>query len=233
MSHILISLRNLASFMVGSVVVVALLFASFAFVEPLALKAQESVDITITQIITGETSFSVDPGNVTMDNQIASISGGTSNGTTSFTVQSNNSTGYNVVLSFSDDPAMQSTSTADFIPDYIEDTPGTPDYGFDAEASGGSAQFGFSVLSASSTIVATNFQDDGATSCGGGGSNTYAQCWSAGSTTAVAILNRGSATIGDGDDANVLFRVHVPPNPSPAVPTGGYVATATLTVAEN
>jgi hypothetical protein len=217
-----------------SALAVAVLFATFALVEPIALKAQESVDITVTQIITGETSFSANPGSVAMDNTIASITGGTSNGTSTFTVQSNSGTGYNVTLAFADDPAMQSTSTADFIPDYIEDTPGVPDWGFGTEASGGSAQFGFSVFGASAGVVADNFQDNGSNACGsGGGSNTYGQCWSAGSTSAVTILESNAATTGGGDESSVLFRVHVPANPSPAVPAGGYVATATLTVAEN
>jgi len=215
---------------------VPLAFVTFAYLEPSLLSAQtsESVDITITQQITGETSFTADPNNVVMDSAIASITGGTSNGTTTFTVQSNSASGYNVTLAFADDPAMQSTSTADTIPDYIEDTPGVPDWTFGAQGAGGSAQFGFSVYGASAAIVDGNFQDNGINACGGaGGSNTYAGCWSAGSTTAVTILNRGNATSGAGDTSNVLFRVHVPANPSPAVPAGGYVATATLTVAEN
>lgn len=233
MSHTVISVRTLATYWVAGVATVALTLAGFALVEPLALTAQESQDITITQTITGETSFSVNPGDVAMDNDIASISGGTSNGTTSFTVQSNSGAGYNVTLAFADDPAMQSTSTADVIPDYIEDTPGTPDYGFGTEAPGGSAQFGFSVYASTAGIVAANFLDDGAANCAAGSDNTYGQCWSAGSTTAVTILDSSSATSGAGDEANVLFRVHVPANPTPAVPAGGYVATATLTVAEN
>jgi hypothetical protein len=236
MSNPLVSTVRMATmYVVSGVAAVALVFMSFALVEPLALKAQESVDITITQIITGETSFSVDPGNVQMDNAIASISGGTSRGTTTFTVQSNSATGYNVELSFSDDPAMQSTSTSDTIPDYTEATPGTPDWGFLAD--GDSAQFAFGIVATSSSVVPATFQDDGGSSCGGGGNNTYptasAGCWSAPTTTAVVIINSSSATVGAGDESNVVFRVDVPPNPSPAVPVGGYVATATLTVAEN
>ncbi|HMA78774.1 MAG TPA: hypothetical protein VKP88_06655 [Candidatus Paceibacterota bacterium] len=232
------SVRHLAALVVSGVAAVALMFMGFAMVEPLALKAQgESVDITITQMITGETSFSVDPTDVTMDNAIASISGGTSNGTSTFTVQSNSSSGYNVTLSFSDDPAMQSTSSSDTIPDYIQDA-AEPDWSFGEETSGGSAQFGFGVVGATPSVVDGAFQDDGAGTCGGGGgSNTYPDssqgCWSAPSTTALTILNRSDATTGLGDESSVLFRVHVPSNPSPAVPVGGYVATATLTVAEN
>lgn len=213
------------------VLCLALAFISFALFEPLALTAQQT--ITITQDITAETAFSVNPNSVAMDTNIASITGGASNGTSTFTVQSNNSSGYNVTLSFDQDPAMQQNTGGSNIPDYIEDVAGTPDYGFGNEAGGGSAQFGFSIYGASASVVATNFQDNNTNACGGGGTNQYAQCWSAASTSAVTILDRSDATSGLGDENNVLFRVHVPANPSPAVPADTYTATATLTVAAN
>lgn len=217
----------------AALLTIAVSFITFTAFEPLALTAQESVDITVTQTITGETSFSTDPTNVTMDNTIASITGGTSNGTTSFTVQSNASSGYNVTLAFADTPSMQQDGGSGNIPDYDEDTPGTPDYGFTSLGSGNAAQFGFSVVGPEAADVATNYQDDGASSCGGGGSNSHGQCWSAGSTTALTILNSADPTTGGGDDGSVLFQIDVPANPSPAVPAGDYTATATLTVQEN
>ena len=225
--------RDVVTIVLAALLAVTSAFFGFALYEPVTLTAQEAVDITVTQTITGETSFTSDPTNVVMDTAIASITGGTSNGTSTFTVQSNSGSGYNVTMVFSDDPAMQQDTGAGTIPDYLEDTAGVPDYGFDAETSGGSSQFGFSVLGASAGIVATNFQDDNSSSCGGGGTNQYAQCWSAASTTAVTIIDSASATTGGGDTSSVLFRVHVPANPSPAVPADDYTATATLTVSEN
>ncbi|MAZ30025.1 hypothetical protein CL655_01950 [bacterium] len=230
------SIISVTQRVLAAIVAIAVAVVTFALLEPLALTAQESVDITISQTITGETSFTSDPGNVNMDTSIASITGGTSNGTTTFTVQSNNGSGYNVTILFEDQPSMQQQAGASNIPNYIEDTPDEPDYGFGNESSGGSAQFGFSVFGASASIVASEFLDNSggaANACSTGSDNAYAQCWSAGSTTARTILDRSSATTGGGDTSNVLFRVHVPANPSPAVPADTYVATATLTVSEN
>lgn len=217
----------------AAVTAVTVAFLSFVALEPVALKAQDSQDITISQTITGETSFTSDPTNVSMDQTIASITGGTSNGTTSFTVQSNNASGYNVTMAFEDDASMQLDGGGAEIPDYIEDTPGTPDYGFGANGATGAAQFGFSVLGATAGIVASNYRDNNTDTCGVGAFNGYGQCWSAGSTTDLVILDSSSPTAGGGDESSVLFRVHVPATPSPAVPAGDYTATATLTVTAN
>lgn len=225
----------LASFqaLVSATLIIALISATFVVFEPTIGQAQESVDITITQTITGETSFTINPGNVNMDSDIASITGGTTNGTSTFEVQTNNSSGYNVTIAFDQDAAMQRNGGGGDIPDY---TVAATETDFTYQTSGTGGRFGYSVITPTVGDLDPTFQHDGSNDCGSdgtGGQATYGACWAEPTTSAVTILNTSSATTGDGASSSVLFRVHVPPNPSPAIPAGTYTATATLTVANN
>lgn len=228
------SLKNLVLTILSCVLAAATVLATFALIEPVITGAQgESVDITVTQQINTETSFTSDPQNVAMDTAIGGITGGSSQGTSTFAVQTNNPAGYNVTISFADDPAMQATGSAASIPDYSQTT---PDWSFVENAAGGSAAFAYAVHAASAGEIATAFEDDGSSTCGSGGNNTYPTasqgCWVSPSTGNVTILSSSGITSGPAT-SSVLFRVHVPASPSPGVEAGGYVATATLTVADN
>lgn len=226
--QMLVSLK----FVLAAALITVLALSLYVASEPSILQAQEAIDITITQTIDAETSFSVDPGDVVMDSSIASITGGTSNGTSSFTVQSNNSAGYNVTIAFDQDPAMQRNGGGGTIPDY---TVGATETDFTFDTTGTGARFAYSVVGSAVGVVDPTFQDD-TTDCGSDGAlgnNTYDACWAEPATGAETILNNSSATTGAGDASSVRFRVYVPANPSPAVPAGTYTATATLTVANN
>jgi len=228
-SILIISGLQAALAVVLSLAVVATTFVLF---EPTIGQA-ESVDITITQTITGETSFSTNPGNVAMDSSIASITGGTSNGTSTFVVQTNNATGYNVTIDFEQDAAMQRDGGGGNIPDYAAAAAET-DFVFSTVGTGG--RFGYSVFGPAAADVDPTFQHgdfDDCGSAGTGGSITSGACWAEPTTATETILNASAATAGDGATSSVLFRVFVPPNPSPAIPAGNYTATATLTVANN
>lgn len=220
-----------ASASVSATLVLALLISLFAFSEPTIGQAQESTDILITQTITGETSFTTNPGNVDLSD-IASISGGTSNGTTTFVVQSNAAAGYNVTIAFDQDAAMQRDGGGGNIPDYV---PAAAEADFNFVTTGTAGRFAYSVVGDTVGIVDPSFQDDGSDcgSDGAGGANAYDQCWAEPTTGAETILNANAATAGAGATSSVRFRVFVPANPSPAIPAGEYTATATLTVSEN
>jgi len=216
----------------AAVLSLAVVATTFVLFEPTIGQA-ESVDITITQTITGETSFSINPGNVTMDDTIASISGGTTNGTSTFEVQTNNASGYNVTITFDQDAAMQLDGGSADIPDYTVAAAET-DFAFSTVGTGG--RFGYSVVTPVVADLDLTFQHDGSNNCGSagsGGSATYGACWNEPATNAEVILDSSAATVGDGTSGSVLFRVYVPPNPTPAIPAGNYTATATLTVANN
>jgi len=209
----------------------AVVAATFVLFEPTIGQAQST--ITIEQVITGETAFTVLPTDVTMDSTIASITGGTSNGTSTFTVQTNNANGYNVTIAFDQDAAMQLNGGGGDIPDYVPAAAET-DFAFSTAGTGG--RFGYTVATPVAADLDPTFQHDGSNNCGSagtGGQATNGACWNEPATASEVILDSGAATAGDGASSSVLFRVFVPPNPTPAIPAGTYTATATLTVNVN
>lgn len=216
--------------------VVALLGVfSFLMLEPAVIQAQASDTsgpFTITQTVTGEISFTVDMPDVAMTGDINGLTGGFATGTGSAVVRTNNPTGYNMTIAFTAVPAMLGNTTAGIIGDYTPSTPGTPDYKWQDNSSGGASQFGYTVTASTSADVAAAFQDNN-TDCDAGSNVTANKCWMNASTTDFTIINRTSAEAPNGATTTLKFKVAIPSSPSPAVPADTYVATATLTATNN
>jgi len=214
----------------GAIIATVVTLISFIVLEPVVSHAIDD-DFTVSQTITGEISFSTPANDVTMSPAIASLTGGTSNGTSTVVVTTNNSTGYNMTIAFASATAMYRNSGGGEIDNYAPAAPVTPDFTFDTGEAFG--QFGYSVVGDSAAEVDPTFQDNGTDTCATGSSNTQGACWFAPSTTAETIINRSNATLATGATTSVKFRVYVPANPSPTIPTGTYVATATLSAVTN
>ncbi len=157
--------------------------------------------------------------NITLSPTIGGVTGGESNGSTTVTVITDNPAGYQLTLTSSDNPAMQSDT--DSISDY--EASGDSDFSFlygSAEAVFGFTPEGVDVVGA--------FLDDTST-CGTGGSiDTPLACWGGlSSTTATVIASDGSANHPGGATTSIRFRVGigVAVNQAPGV----YTATTTVT----
>lgn len=213
----------------SGVAIVSLLFVAFFTLEPRVGHAVDSNEFYIRQTITDETSFLVQPSNVTMDGSITGVTGGTANGSTTFSAISNNATGYTISIAFEDNftaNAMVGDTTAgEGIRDF-DDTAGEPTYAFTASTA---AQFGYTVTSLDSSDTDQSFLDNGSACNQGGGSQTALVCWKAPDTGAFTIVDRGSSA-NSGATSTIDFRVVVPNSANPAVTADTYTATATLTL---
>ncbi len=213
---------------IAATLAVTLLSASFFILEPKIGHGAESIDFRIRQTITDETAFSVDPTNVTMQGGIAGLSGGTATGTTGFTVTSNNASGYSVTIDFFDNAgayAMRGDVDGGAqIRDYAAGA-GTPTPNLTASTA---AQFAYSVHSSTSADTADPFGYSGG-SCNVGGSSSYGFCWKSPSTDPVEVVDRTTAAP-SGANSTLIFKVHVPNTPNPALTAQTYTATATLSV---
>ena len=205
------------------------LLASFVILEPTIGQAATD-EFTISQTITGEISFSTPASDVTLAPAIAGLTGGIANGSTDVVVTTNNATGYNMTIAFSSSTAMYRNGGGDDIDNYATAVAGTADFTFDSTEVFG--QFGYTVEAAINADIDPTFRDNGAT-CGAGGSYTANACWMNPSTTAETIINTNAATPSGGATTTVKFRVDIPANPVPAISTGTYTATATLTALTN
>ncbi len=197
------------------------------------ITSADSGMFSITQEITGELSFGVPPTNITLSNDIAGLTGGTATGTTPFSVTSNNPTGHQVTIEFSAPTAMNHTEALGTIPNYTPTTPGTPDYLFTLPAN--TAAFAYTVHSATSSLdIAPNFLNNGST-CNTGTTSSLNTCWynQADATMPTTLINSTTPTHSNGNHYSLDFQVQVDANVTPALPTGFYVATATLTVVLN
>lgn len=215
---------------VASVAALVVLGLSVSLAEPLVAHGDQVFEVT--QEITSELSFLTDPGDVTMDDTIAGLTGGTAYGTSTFNVTTNDPQGYNVTIHFATTTAMQGEGISTDIDNYGPATGGVPDQNFSVAA--GDAEFGYTVYGVTAGAdVDASFKVSGGT-CGSG-TNTMNQCWynKANATVAETIVNRTSATVATGATTSVVFQVGVGANPSPALQTGFYTATATLTAAVN
>jgi hypothetical protein len=196
----------------------------FSFLEPGVSRAATNT-FTITQSVTSEISFVVSATNTTMVGALGGITGGTATGTAQAAVQTNSTTGYTMDISFSNSPAMRGNSSASTaIVNY--GTTSVPTYNFYTGSS--SAVFGYSVNASTTSDVAPAFKNDG-TSCNTGSTVTQYACWQgATSTSNFRIINRSVAATTSAT-TTLTFKVYIPNNPSPAVTSDTYTATATLT----
>lgn len=222
---------------VAAVATITLLLVSFTAFEPVVAQGGDAASSTFTvrQEITGEISFTSPPNNVTMEPEIAGLTGGTAFGTSTFAISTNNPTGYVVTIEFASITAMEQEAGSAYISNY---TPvgGVPDYTFAIGGAGTAGEFGFTVNTIDPDDLDGNFNDNGSDTCGGGATQGNPNtCWwnQADARGDVQIIDAGGPTIPTGATSTVVFQVQVPANPSPALPTGFYTATATLTATED
>lgn len=227
------------STLISAVLVLPLVFAAYFTLEPTVVQGQLSPEFTISQTITEEISFTLDPSNVTMDTSLGGLDGGSSNGDTEFTIRTNALNGYNVELSFdtslNGSPGHNNAMTLDgdhenyFITNL--GSVGTENDLVPPTTSSSAALFAYTV---GGNNLTTTFADDGS-ACTSGNTGTLTACWSMPSDAASSqeIISTGGPTTGDGNTNQLGFRVVVGPDPDPALPPGTYTATATLTAAVN
>jgi hypothetical protein len=203
----------------------ALLIACVGYMalEPTTLFGQtDSDDFTITQEIGAELSFLAQPQNVTMDNTIGAVSGGTAYGSTSVRVYTNNTTGYLMSIKFSSTTAMVHSNGTSRIDNHPSSTPSyhIPSVGTD------DAYFAFTA-SSSDLVAAFNFSG---TTCNSGSSYSTSTCWRmlADATQDLQFLDDADETPAGGALTDLSFVVNVGPN-NTDLPNGTYTATATLT----
>lgn len=214
-----------------SLVMLTLLAASFFVLEPQISHGQsDTADFRIRQTITDETSFLVNPTNVTMVSSISGITGGNATGTTQYVVRSNNASGYYVEIDFFDNAgayAMRGDEDGGAqIRDYGS-APGVvdPTYNFVASTA---AQFAYTSYSSTSSDTADTFLNNGST-CDIGTTQTIGRCWKAPTTSGYQIVNRNTSAT-NGATSTLQFKVHVPSGANPTPTAQTYTATATLSV---
>ena len=223
--------RSVWSSLVASILILMLAAASFLMMEPkVGFGASANDEFTVTQTVTEEISFVATSSDVTMSPSLAGITGGTSNGSYAVRVRTNNAAGYNMTIDFSTSTAMQRDGGGGYISNYAPTSATTPDYTFASETF---AQFAYTVTASSSTDIDSTFLDNGSNTCGTGSTDGSGTCWFNPSTTPETIINRTTSTAASGATTTIQFRVNIPNNPSPAIQTGTYTATATLTATTN
>lgn len=214
---------------VASLLAVSFIVFSFVSLEPQISHAVDSNSFYIRQTITDETSFLVQPSNVTMSGSIAGVTGGTANGSTTFAVISANATGYTVSIAYDNNAGayamLGDTTASEAIRDYGGDVAGEPSYNFTASTA---AQFAYTVDSDTDADTDQSFRDNGA-SCNQAGGTGNSLCWKAPDTASYTIVDRGSSAV-TGATSTISFRVVVPSGSAPAVTADTYTATATLTL---
>lgn len=214
-----LNFANILMIASAGIMVGALTFTMF---EPTVSIAQTSV-FTVRQQITGEISFLVPPTNVTMIGALAGITGGNATGTTYAVIQTNSATGYTMDIAFSNSPAMLGETTG---------STALRNYGSTTEPTfllmgSTSAVMAYTVSASTTTDVDPSFQSSGSV-CNNVGVVSLNNCFKGASTTNFRIINRSTAA-SSGATTSIQFRVNVPNNPSPALQSDFYTATATLT----
>ncbi len=221
MSHLAIKSTIIKSF-VSAVAAMLVLAVSFTFVEPQVTQAVGNT-FKITQSVTAEISFLATSSAVTMVGPLAGITGGNATGSTYVVVQTNSTGGYNMTLSFSGTPAMRGDATGNAsIVNYGTTT--EPTYNFFASSS---AVFAYNVSASTTADLDQSFLNNG-TACNAGAGYTANTCWMGASTTGFQIINRLVAATTSAT-TTLQFKVNIPNNPTPALQSDTYTATATLT----
>jgi hypothetical protein len=222
--------------LIATLLIVALGAMSFFVFEPSIGHSQITDEFTVSQTITNEISFNVTATDVTMTGAIAGLTGGYATGTTVVSVNTNNVTGYNMKLHFATNTvahAMVASSTdpsSAYIGNYTPAVAGVPDYTWVDNASGQSAEFGYTVTGTTPGEVDPSFMNN-TSSCNAGTNETANRCWLNPTTTPETIIN--STASNSNSTTTLTFKVAVPNAPSPALPSGVYIATGTLTATTN
>ena len=216
---------------VSAALITALLFVGFFMVEPSISHGQSDTStFRVRQTITDETSFLVDPSNVTMSGGINGLTGGNATGSSRFVVRSNNSTGYYVEMAYFNNVgahAMLGDRTAsEALRDYSGDVTGQPSYNFTASTA---AQFAYTVNSSTTADTDDSFLNNGSNTCNSGATQTFGKCWKAPAVAAFRIIDRNTAA-SNGATSTIYFKVNVPSSPVPIPSAETYTATATLSL---
>lgn len=219
----------------AALVTVGMLLSLYVVFEPLASRAATTTDqFTVSQTINNEISFSTTATDVTMVGSLNGLTGGMSTGTTQVIVKTNNALGYNMTISFASSSygtaAMNRNGGGGDIEDYTPASAGVPDFTFGTETFG---QLAYTISASTTADLDQTFRNNGSACNNNSGGDVVASCWYNPSTTAETIVNRTTATSASGEGTMVHFRVHIPNNPTPAIPSGTYTATATLTAVTN
>lgn len=216
-----------ASF-IGALAFVLFTTSLFFVLEP-SIGRSATDSFLVSQTITDEVSFTVASADVTMVGSIAGLTGGYATGTTYVVVRSNDPQGYNMTLVFSSTTAMSGT-TSGAINNYTPTATTAPDFLWVDNSTGGAAEFGYTVRASTSGEVDPSFMNNGS-ACNVGATETDERCWQNPSTTPETIMNVSTAVLSS--TTTIKFKVAVPSSPSPALPSGLYVATGTLTATNN
>lgn len=222
--------KALESIRLGLVATIMLTLV-FLFAEPALVRGVSAEDQhTVKQTITSEISFLVAAVDVTMNNSIGGVTGGTSYGTATVAVLTNDTSGFTMTIKASSSPAMQGENLSTDISDYTPAAAGVPDFDFSAPGSG--AELGYSFSASTTASLAQKFKDDGA-ACNTGSSDTGAagSCWYGLSTVATSTMVTSAPTLASGATSSVYYRVYVAA--SSGLDEGVYNATTTLTATTN
>jgi hypothetical protein len=214
----------------SATLIVAVLFATFMVAEPRISHGQsDTATFRVRQTITDETSFLVDPVNVTMSASISGITGGVASGSSRFVVKSNNASGYYVNIAFFDNAGPYAmlgdedggTQLRDYGTGVSE-----PQYNFTASTA---AQFAYTVNSSTTLDTDQSFLSDGSANCNTGSTQNLSKCWKSPATSAFRIIDRDSSA-STGATSTIYFKVHVPSGANPVPTAQTYTATATLSL---
>lgn len=202
---------------------------AYVVAEPQVTMGQDATsEFTVSQDITGESSFLVEPADVSMSGSITGLTGGQATGTTDFVVQSNNTSGYYVELAFNsngtDQAMLGEASDSEALLDYAGDVGGQPSFGYIASTA---AQFAYTVASDFSSDTAQSFFNNGA-ACNTGASQAVT-CWKAPEVGGFEIVRRTSPAL-TGATSTITFNVTVPSGATPEIQSDTYTATATLSL---
>jgi hypothetical protein len=225
-------ISNLSIAATSAALVFTLALGTFFAFEPAVTFGQTTDEFTVQAEITGELSFVTTANDITLAPTIPGLSGGFASGTTTVAVNTNNPLGYAMTIEFDDVTAMQQDAGTSTIPNYAPVS--GADYDFTMAA--GLAGFGYTVFSDTNTSDTNSiFLNDGASDCSTGSTGTLGKCWynAADATNQLEIINRNSPTPSTGATTTLAFQVGVGANPNPALPTGFYTATTTLTITDN
>jgi hypothetical protein len=210
-------------------------YTSYLMLEPIASFGQTAYDqFVVEQSIGSEISFLSAASDITLS-AIGGVTGGDSEGYTGVRVYTNDSSGFTMTITASNSPAMQGISQGGNIADYTPATANIPDYTFASTSPGQSAEFGYTISASTTSHLAQKFLDNGSNACNTGSADTNGKtsCWYNLSTTATSTIVTTAESASSGASSTLYFRVHVPANPSPALPEDIYRATSTLTATTN
>ena len=225
-TYITLAVQNATVVAFGALVGFAVLFG---VLEPRITHSQEDTsEFIIQQTITAESSFLVEPADVTMAGDIGGVTGGQATGTTQFVVLTNNAAGYYVDIAFFDNGTPEAmigdVTASEAIVDYEGDVTGEPSFGYTTSAS---AQLAYTVTSSSTLDTDQSFLNDGS-ACNAGGVQAV-PCWKAPDTAPFTIVQRNTEA-GTGATSTVQFNVTVPSGATPTPVADTYTATATLSL---